>query len=201
MKTGTIIGLLAAVLVVIGGWYIFRPTLPIVTENPDQNTEASLQTYATTTFRVSFPSDYTVNASYSNDIAPGRRSVGVAFMVPTDMTEGTNLSSDSYISVESIPELSSCHAAQYIMENPVSGGPNITDNGIEYSFATSTGAGAGNIYEETVYVRQDTGPCIAVRYFIHTTQIANYPEGTVREFDRAALLAQFDNIRRSIERQ
>ena len=38
----------------------------------------------------------------------------------------------------------------------------------------------------------------AVRYFIHSSNIGNYPEGAVREFDRQALLNQFDQIRRSL---
>ena len=40
--------------------------------------------------------------------------------------------------------------------------------------------------------------CMAVRYFVHYGAIGNYPEGEVREFDRAALFAQFDRIRRTL---
>lgn len=36
------------------------------------------------------------------------------------------------------------------------------------------------------------------RYYIHYTNVENYPEGTVREFDRAVLLAAFDTIRDSV---
>ncbi len=75
---------------------------------------------------------------------------------------------------------------------------NVTDNGIEYSFASSTSAAAGNLYEEQVYALATSSPCTAVRYFIHSSNVGNYPAGAVREFDRAALLAEFDIIRRSV---
>ena len=62
----------------------------------------------------------------------------------------------------------------------------------------STGAAAGNRYEETVYTLPGTNPCIAVRYFIHYGVFQNYPAGTVREFDQQALLASFDAIRHTL---
>jgi hypothetical protein len=50
-----------------------------------------------------------------------------------------------------------------------------------------------------VYALKGTKPCIAVRYFIHSTSIGNYdPNAGVREFDREALLGAFDQIRRSL---
>ena len=45
---------------------------------------------------------------------------------------------------------------------------------------------------------KDSKPCTSVRYFIRFTNIGNFPqegEGSVREFDRAALLDSFDSIR------
>jgi hypothetical protein len=66
---------------------------------------------------------------------------------------------------------------------------------------TAIESAAGNTYEELVYVLADSPDpqnCMAVRYFIHTTRIENYEPGTVREYDRAALLRSFDEIRRSL---
>ena len=67
-----------------------------------------------------------------------------------------------------------------------------------YSVASSTGAAAGNRYEETVYALPGTNHCIAVRYFIHYGVIENYPVGLVREFDKKSLLKEFDTIRRTL---
>jgi hypothetical protein len=49
-----------------------------------------------------------------------------------------------------------------------------------------------------VYAVEGSAPCTAVRYFLHSTNIGNYPEGAVREFDRAGLRAAFDAVRNSL---
>jgi hypothetical protein len=74
----------------------------------------------------------------------------------------------------------------------------MNDGEMLYSVASSTGAAAGNRYDETVYALPGTNPCIAVRYFIHYGVIENYPAGTVRAFDEAALRSEFDAIRRTL---
>ncbi len=72
---------------------------------------------------------------------------------------------------------------------------------MQYSVATSSGAAAGNRYEEMIFAFPASSPCTAVRYYIHSTAVGNYPEGSVREFDREALLAEFDAIRKTINAQ
>jgi hypothetical protein len=74
----------------------------------------------------------------------------------------------------------------------------VVDNGVTYSVAKGSDAGAGNQYSETVYALPGTSPCTAVRYFVHSTQLGNYPPGTVKAFDQIALLNEFDGIRRSL---
>ena len=89
-----------------------------------------------------------------------------------------------------------CTGDIYLQANVVA--RDIIENGTEYSFASSTGAAAGNRYEEDVYALATSSPCTAVRYFIHSAAIENFPAGTVREFDRGALLTEFDKIRQSL---
>ena len=64
--------------------------------------------------------------------------------------------------------------------------------------AKGGGAGAGNLYTEYVYAIPGTSPCLAIRYFIHSTQLGNYPPGMVTAFNQQALLSEFDGIRRSL---
>jgi hypothetical protein len=114
------------------------------------------------------------------------------------MTTGTNLSTDSYVSVEQLPRATSCTGDIYIRDNVKASA--IDANGHSYSLASTTDAAAGNRYEEWVYAIPGSNPCTAARYFIHYGAIENYPtDGSVKEFDRAALLAAFDQIRDSIQ--
>lgn len=157
------------------------------------------QAFASSTagFSIRFPEGYSVDPAYRYQaLGPGRSIAGVRFIVSADMAAGTNLSRDSYVSVEWLPGAASCSADLFIEP---SGAPStFTDAGIDYSVATGTDAGAGNIYDEAVFAIPGTNPCTAVRYFIHSTQIGNYPEGTVTEFDKAKVVTEFDFIRRSL---
>jgi membrane-bound inhibitor of C-type lysozyme len=148
-------------------------------------------------FSLRLPSGYSNDESYKYEaLGPGQSIVGTKFSIPSALTKGTNLSEDSYLSVEKIPETEVCRADLFF------GGKIITqtvkEGEMTYSIASSTGAAAGNRYEETVYAIPGTNPCLGVRYFIHYGVIENYPAGVVREFNKPALFEQFDAIRRTL---
>jgi membrane-bound inhibitor of C-type lysozyme len=149
-----------------------------------------------------YPNGYAIDTAYVyNELGPQKTAHGVKFIIPESMATGTNLASDSYISFEQIPQTDipkgqSCTARLFVdPETPV---VTMTEGDTEYSVASSTGAGAGNRYEEHVYAIPGTNPCIAVRYFIHYGVFENYPEGSVKRFDEKALLKEFDEIRQSL---
>lgn len=152
-------------------------------------------------FSLRLPSDYTVDESYRyQEFGQGKDISGVKFTIPTSVAAGTNLSPDTYLSVEEIPQINppvgGCTATLFIDHGtPVR---MVREGDTVYSVASSTGAGAGNRYEEIIYALPSTNPCIAVRYFIHYGVIENYPIGVVREFDKQTLLAHFDSIRRTL---
>ncbi|MDB5204560.1 MAG: hypothetical protein JWP09_588 [Candidatus Taylorbacteria bacterium] len=192
-KTYTIIGLL---IIIIGLIFIFKKddtVAPVVT---DSNTP--VYTNPTQSFSVSVPKDFTIDEKYSYNISPTRSISGTKYTIPASLAKGTNLSTDSYVSVESIPDADSCTAERFFESAPQAP-DTVTENGVTYSVNSTQDAGAGNRYEETVYAIKDSKPCIAVRYFIHYGAIQNYPEGAVKEFDRSALLQQFDAIRKSLK--
>ena len=152
------------------------------------------QIYATSTmgFSLRLPSDFAVDESYTyQELGPDKDISGVKFTIPDSMATGTNLGADSYISVEQMPNVSNCDASLFLDPQNLATST-VTDNDVTYSVASSTGAGAGNRYEETVYALPGTNPCTAVRYFIHYGVIDNYPAGMVTEFDQQALTATFD---------
>lgn len=152
------------------------------------------------------PSSYTYE-----ELGPGKGIGGIKFTIPASVATSTNLADDTYVSVEEIPQATTtpasvCNAARFLSR--VASSSNETDRWAtadggsreqEYHVgAGELGAAAGNRYEETVYAIPDANPCVAVRYFIHYGVIENYPPGAVREFDKAALLSQFDAIRRTL---
>jgi membrane-bound inhibitor of C-type lysozyme len=149
-------------------------------------------------FSIRYPADYSIDTSYKYQaLGPGKDISGVKFTVPSNITTGTNLSGfDTGVSVEIIPAAKDCNASLFLDGN--ANVQNVTDNGSEYSFASTTQGAAGNRYEEDVWAIQGTNPCSAVRYFIHSTNIENYPVGTVSRFDRTTLISQFDKIRQSL---
>lgn len=139
-------------------------------------------------FSVRYPESYSINTGYKYQyLGPGKDIYGVEFTISATLTIGKNLSSyDTGVSIEAIPEAQDCNAGLFL------------EGAGAVEFASSTGAAAGNFYEEDVWTFPGTNPCIAVRYLIHSTNIDNYEPGAVKEFDRQALLEEFNKIRQSL---
>lgn len=149
-------------------------------------------------FSVRYPKDWTADATYHyTNLGPEEPKIyGVKFSVSDLLTKGTNLSSDTGISVEEMPNMLECTAYPFLI-SPTAISKETID-GTAYSVARASDAAAGNRYEETVYALVGTNPCIAVRYFIHYGAIENYPEGAVTEFDATALRSLFGEVRKTL---
>jgi membrane-bound inhibitor of C-type lysozyme len=149
-------------------------------------------------FSIRYPAGYALDEHYTyTGLGPVRTIVGTKFTIDPAIASGTNLASDSYVSVEPMPgAVDSCSAEIYLADAHSAGF--IDEGGRRYSVATSTGAGAGNRYEEVVFATPVTGGCMAVRYLIHYGVLENYPAGAVEAFDHAKLISQFDAIRRTL---
>jgi membrane-bound inhibitor of C-type lysozyme len=149
-------------------------------------------------FTMRYPSNFTVDESYEYTALGSEKTIdGVKFMIPQILATGTNLSSDSGISVEWYQNIEQCSADKFI-ETQNATATTLADGGVTYSVLASADAGVGNRYEETVFAIPDTNPCIAVRYFLHATALENYASGTILAFDKQSLLSQYDAIRRSL---
>lgn len=149
-------------------------------------------------YHISYPPSWKVDTAHDYQaLGPGKDLYGTAFVVSPSTASGTNLSDESYLSVETLPGTGTCTADKFLDDADEAGVHTEKDNGITYSVEHGNDAGAGNFYEETVYAVQGSYPCLAIRYFIHSTNIENYPPGTVKEFDKTKLLATFDKMRAS----
>ena len=191
------------ILMLVSGWYLLKDRVSV---SDDAQPSAQVQTvatstYATSTYSIVYPADFSLNDSYAYDtFGPKKLIHGIKFTIPETMATGTNLSSqDTGISVEQLPRAKNCTADIYITANIKA--QKTSENGVEYSVASTSDAGAGNFYEEQVYALAGTHPCTAVRYFIHSTNVGNYSPDSIREYDRQALLQAFDAIRFSLTLQ
>ncbi len=195
---------LVVLVVLIGGWYWLShkgaTTVPpgslYGNNNPPAGTTTPPVTGGLTElynnpkagFTINYPKGYSVNDENLNQ---------VKFTIPPTITVNTNLGTDSYLSVEKVASAKTCSAKTFF--DTTIQASSMTDNGVTYSVASSTDAGAGNRYEKTVYAIPGSTPCLAVVYLIHYSVIENYPAGTVQAFDKLGLLNQFDQIRRSLK--
>jgi hypothetical protein len=143
-------------------------------------------------FAIAYPPHWAVDRNFTRDLSPPIH--GVSFTISADRVKGTNLGSDTRLSVEHID--GPCRASRFLDE--AEGEHSVTDGNRTYSVASENGAGAGNRYEETVYALPGPRSCVGIRYFIHYSAIQNYDPGSVKEFDRDELIQTFDRMRRSL---
>ena len=151
-------------------------------------------------FSIRYPVNYAVDESFSYQaLGPGKDIAGTKFTIPASFAKGTNLGTDSYVSVEHMPANTECSAKDFLgMGATIT---TVDDNGTTYSLGKLSDAAAGNRYDETVYAIPGTNPCVAVRYFIHYGVFENFTPGSITKFDEGALTAQFDAIRKTLVTQ
>lgn len=199
-----IIGVVGVLILVAIAYYAYSPApKEVVVEKPDvpiavvTDPLTGVYTNSVYGYTVRYPTGYTVDAKYKYQaMGPGKDILGTKFTIPASMATGTNLSRDTYISIENIKTGKTCLAETFL--DNVAATSTIVDNGVIYFVVLNSGAGAGNRYEETVYARQTAKACIGIRYFVHYSVFENYPAGSVKEFDRQALLNEFYSIRKSV---
>jgi hypothetical protein len=194
-RTWIILGIVFAIAVALAAIRT-QPPKPMLSQEYDLP-----QSYSSSDkgFSLKLPEGYAVDEAYRYEgLGPGKEIPGVKFTIPQSKAAGTNLSSDTYLSVEQIPNVARCTADLFVwQETPAQ---TLIDAGVTYSAASTIGAAAGNSYEETIYALPDSDPCTAVRYLIHYGVFENYPSGAVQKFDHKALLNEFDAIRRTLIR-
>lgn len=154
------------------------------------------KTFSNAGFSIKYPKDFTVNTNYKNETnGPGQVQTGVSFTIPATLAAGTNLSKDSLISVEENSKVTVCEAKSFIDAGLLESDSQQTVllNGGQYTVVTTGDAGAGNFYEQ--YIIAIPGPaCRVVRMLIHSTNIGNYDPGTIKEFDKSALLSIYETM-------
>lgn len=202
---GPIIGVII-VLVVVGGGYLAWKALsgaeaPEETPTPLPESPVTQDTqYASSTmkFSLSYPQGFTLQETYAyTRVSPTKPINGVKFLVPTALSQGTNLAADSGVSVEELPRANSCTGDIFLKANVKA--QSVTGV-VSFSVATSSDTMGTDTFEEAVFAVTGSKPCIAMRYFLHTSSATDTATSTPA-FDRAAVIAAFDSIRNSLSVQ
>jgi len=154
-------------------------------------------------FQYSDP-DTRISLTYPDTFAPAIPVVGnyksdpdlTLHFIDTEIYDKTNLG-EVYLFVSSASDAQI--VASCTDPNQNGGGPeqlvgNEVVNAFTFVYSTSEGAGAGNYYEQEIYRMLKKDVCYEVIYFIHYTNIGNYPPGAVTEFDRNAILQRLDSV-------
>jgi hypothetical protein len=143
-------------------------------------------------FEIRVPRGYTTDEAYINQtFGPGKEITGVSFIVPESLSKGTNLSADSHIAVEQLRDVE-CTPTDFLSGYA----PGVPSHigAYDFLYASESGAGAGNFYEDFVYVTKSKDLCYAVRLLMHSTNIGNYDPGTIVEFNRQDMLLTFKAV-------
>lgn len=195
-------GIILIILAVGGGYYLQNKntiaSAPVPVIEQPQPFVASTSTYASSSYSIVYPNEFIKNENYVNDaFGPKKLIHGVQFTISESMATGTNLAmSDTGVSVEQLPRAQKCSGDIYLKENVKA--QTVNENGVEYSLATTTREVGGAVVEEMVYTLTASKPCTALRYRITLLDLGPAATST-REYDRTALLKEFDSIRFSLK--
>jgi membrane-bound inhibitor of C-type lysozyme len=168
--------------------------------------DATVFTDQNKTFSFSFPSTSTLSVTgdgggYTTSWMVNATTSGMILAqvkVPQSYQSGTNFA-DAVFTVGTSADpsaLSTCltyNPSGSIKKNAATS----TINGVTYTVMHSSDAGAGNYYDTTSYRIAHNSQCYAIEYTIHYANFKNFPKGTVKEFDEAALTAVLDRIAQS----
>ncbi len=172
-----------------------------------ENAEKLPQNYVTdflsNGFSIRYPKGYGLNSDYEDDGSKsGKKGLsGIKISVYESMIDGTNLLVDSGVSVEQIPNSSSCKASMFFKGNENANGSeaDVEDFGVLYSVDSRKDRRMNITYEEKIWAIKNTNPCTAIRYFFYYKNPDMLdPDDRIRQFDRAALNQTFDDIRHSV---
>ena len=115
--------------------------------------------------------------------------------------EGTNFSEAYLVIGKSVGKDSAAECTQF---NDIQNGEPVIAkeeviNEEVFSAADTVGAAAGNRYHSRLYRTLHEGACYEIALTVHTSNIDNYPEGTVEEFNSAQAFIVLEQIFRTFE--
>ncbi len=158
---------------------------------------AQTYTNGTYNFRFEYPSYMEfVDVTYAN-----LSDKIVQLQIKQNQYPGTNFGDAAFtVSATSAKDLADC-----LKQSPPPNGDGfktkVAINGTNFYMTNSSGAAAGNLYESKIYraLRGNRGACLELSETIHTSNIGNYPTGTVTEVNKNDVQSKLDAVLNSFE--
>lgn len=162
------------------------------TTQPAPITDDKTYTNKNLSFSVMYPSVAVPSPVDFTSFLTLTQSPLASFTLPRSMFEGTNLGDAGvYVGASAKPNaITSCGSAA---TGETAAGTE-TINGADFSVFSASDAGAGNFYESKIYRRLENGWCVELVELLHSTNIANYAQGTVKAFDKPYFGGILDSI-------
>lgn len=190
MKQSSWLVLIIIVLVVIGGFVWWHSTQTAATGTPVTSTttapvSADTSTYTNSAlgFTIQYPSMAAASQTDFNGFLQVTQTPVTSFVLPASLSQGTNLSSAGvYVGATSSPKIVAACTSTASTTGEIAQGTQ-TINAQQFAVFTASDAGAGNFYESKSYRTIKNGSCVEIVELIHSTNIANYPAGTVTAFN------------------
>jgi hypothetical protein len=147
-------------------------------------------------FGITYQNQHKVKTDGFEGFLPMTNTPIFAIELPSSLFIGTNLSEAGvYIGASSSNAIFNTCSKPSKDAGEIYIGKTTINGGIWHVF-TSTGVGAGNIYEQETYRTTYEYTCYEMTVLLHSGNIHNYPEGAVVEFDKP----KFQNLLNSIAR-
>ncbi len=144
---------------------------------------------SSTTFKMSIPTTYGVPIlSEDNGVK------SASFSLPSAYTTNTNLFPDSKVVIAYSNGV--CDEGRYSMGEAINSTSTEVINGNSYNKVIISGAGAGNIYYEELYMlaKSELNRCYAVKLFLHSTHVENYADTVHKEYNHELVMSDFRSI-------
>jgi hypothetical protein len=192
-----LVGIIVVVIVVVAGWYIWSNANSAVT--PPVGTTATStpiadiipgvpnQTYtnADLGFSIEYPATASTTGNFSSGYLPVTQTPVIAFEVPQSMFQGTNLvEAGVYVGATST-DIGVANCTIPSEDNDETATSSVVIGGQQFAVFTSSGVGAGNLYQQKTYRTVQNGNCLEFTELLHSGNIQNYPTGSVTQFDQA----------------
>lgn len=116
-----------------------------------------------------------------------------AIFLDESLFKGTNLS-EAAVVVGVSPDKGALANCERAVDNQEIERGTADIRGATFHLFEATGVGAGNIYESKIYRTIMDGSCYEIVELLHSGNIGNYPQDTVKEFDKAKFTGILENI-------